>query len=165
MLVQVPALDQFGAQGRVDRDATRGLELERPEQVARCNEREVMLNLRRPYVRRLELAAFHAAEHACSNVRLPSFELSSRRDRPQQPLPVDHPFVEVLLRPSAAAHTRIVTVLSSRSCPRPRRADRGALSYRCLGHGRAIEVGNHSELLAASGAYAELYRKQEAAYR
>src|SRR5215218_11294052 len=57
VLVKVPALDQLSAQGRVDRDTRHRLEFERPQEVARCNEREVVLDLRRPYVRRVELTA------------------------------------------------------------------------------------------------------------
>jgi hypothetical protein len=90
----------------VDHDARHGFEVERPQKIARRDEREVMFDLRQPDVDVVKLPVFVATQHVGSDVRLPSFELSSRCHRPQQSLAVEHERVEARRR-AGAAHDRL----------------------------------------------------------
>jgi hypothetical protein len=69
VLVQVSALDQLETQGRVDRDSRRGNKIERLKHISRSDEREVMLDRRRPYVRAVGHKRVHA--HDAGNEWLP----------------------------------------------------------------------------------------------
>ena len=71
MLVQIPTLNQFGAQGLVDRDTRGGSGVKCLEQVAWGNERKVMLNLRRPNGLSVGLEAGQVTAHDGGNDRLP----------------------------------------------------------------------------------------------
>ena len=121
VLQEVPAVDQFVADRRVKSDAGRRVELERFDKMSGCNEHEVMLDGGVPDCGVLERGpAAEVGAYRCGDERLPPLELPACRDRPQQPLPVGHPLVEVRPENHRGRLASASDVAGERPTPTPR---------------------------------------------